>query len=446
MDPAPHQSNDKRNLSTWLDSLQQESWQLELLISGFSIFLLLGGWSWLEGLEYDFILLFQGSDSYDIFGPLYYGGRVAYGTLIGCLLLHVMLRGLWIAAVGLRSVSGGIDYDKLRYSPYFRERLQRRMGTFDTYIEGLERYCSVFFSVAFLIFFCFFSIVSCLMILTLIQTTWLSLFGLEIYDVDFWETGIPGFLFAIACVLYFIDFVTLGLFKRLKLVSRPYYYIYRIMGWVTLARFYRPLYHNLIDDRFGRRLVLLLPLLVFGIISLTSLRPVKYTYLPGTLGDGQEWVLKDFYDDEATNITYRSWRLSLSSRFVKNNYVEVFVPYIPINDDDLIALVDSTLEVARYTGLILGGPVNIGTANNENADHTALLNAFSSLQQLYLNDSLVTVRPRFYQHTIRKQPGILYTIPVHELPVGEHSLRLDRRMYLKDTVAFSEGYSLYFYK
>ncbi|CAH1001421.1 hypothetical protein LEM8419_02324 [Neolewinella maritima] len=30
-------------LKSWLDKLQQESWQLELLISGFVIFLLIGG-------------------------------------------------------------------------------------------------------------------------------------------------------------------------------------------------------------------------------------------------------------------------------------------------------------------------------------------------------------------------------------------------------------------
>jgi hypothetical protein len=33
----------KESLKTWLDGIQQDSWQLELLISGFVIFLLIGG-------------------------------------------------------------------------------------------------------------------------------------------------------------------------------------------------------------------------------------------------------------------------------------------------------------------------------------------------------------------------------------------------------------------
>ncbi|MEM6770873.1 MAG: hypothetical protein AAF597_09840 [Bacteroidota bacterium] len=440
------EKKENSGLAQWLDSIQQESWQLELLISGFSIFLLLGGWGWLEDLEYDFILLVQGNDGYDLLGPIYYGGRVAYGTLTGCLLLHVMLRGLWIAAVGLRSVSGGIEYDKLRYSTYFRDRLHRRMGTFDQYIEGLEKYCSVFFSVAFLIFFCFLSIVSCLMTFTLIQTTWLSFFGLKVQDVDFLETGVLGFIFLFICLLYLVDFVSLGLLKRTRWLSKPYYFLYRFMGWVTLARFYRPLYHNLIDDRFGRKLVILLPIIVVGIIVLSSIQPVSYTYHPGNLGNGEEWVYKEYYDDEATGTKNRAWRMSLTSRFARNNYVEVFVPYVPVNDDELLALIDSSMEVAQYTGIILEGGINAGNNINRDADNAALLKAFNGMYNLFLNDSLLNVSPRFYRHTTRKQPGLLYSIPVHELAVGEHQIRLDRRQYRYDTLAFNAGINVYFYK
>ena len=35
------EESQKNKLSKWLESLQQESWQLELIISGFAIFLML---------------------------------------------------------------------------------------------------------------------------------------------------------------------------------------------------------------------------------------------------------------------------------------------------------------------------------------------------------------------------------------------------------------------
>ena len=437
----------KSGLAKWLDDLQRESWQLELLISGFSIFLLLGGWDWVKGLEYDLVLLQQGSEVYFSLDPLYHTGRVAYATLTACLLLHVILRGVWIAAVGLRSVSGGINYDALRYQEHFKQKLQRRMGTFDEYIERLEKYCSVLFSVAFLILFSSMALATSLMLFVFVQDVIFSYYLNTSNGATAWISGIVGFLFLLICAVYFIDFLTLGIFKRNRWVSKPYYYLYRFMGWVTLARFYRPLYHNLIDDRFGRRLAIAIPFIILTVFLVTSLKPVNYAFMPGLLGDGEQWVYKEFYDDEANDSVARSWRPSLTSRFAQNNYVEVFVPYIPINDDSLLVLQDPSLQIARYTGVAFRGAISAGDYHNYEANYPALLAAFSRIHQLWINDSLITsVHPRFYQHTTRKQPGVLYSIPVHELPAGEHKLRLDRRQYRRDTVAYSKGSTIYIYK
>jgi len=112
----------KGKLSDWLDTIQQDSWQLELVISGFVVFLLIGGWEPVKELEYDLGLMRDTSANYWTFNFLYHVFRMAYATLLGCLLIHVIMRGLWIAAVGLRSVSGEIDYDELTCQPRFTDR------------------------------------------------------------------------------------------------------------------------------------------------------------------------------------------------------------------------------------------------------------------------------------------------------------------------------------
>lgn len=63
------------------------------------------------------------------------------------LIIHVILRGLWISAVGLRSVSGDIDFDHLKLAPRFDGFLRRKTGSFDAYIERLENLCSIVFSI-----------------------------------------------------------------------------------------------------------------------------------------------------------------------------------------------------------------------------------------------------------------------------------------------------------
>ncbi len=441
--------DNKKKLKNWLDSLQQESWQLELLISGFVIFLLIGGWQPLSNLEYEAMLLANTSSSFRTVIFVYYVLRTAYFSLLMCLLIHVVLRGLWIAAVGLRSVSGEIDYEALNYKARFTQRLKQRIGSFDEYINRLERFCSVAFTIAFLVLFCFLSLVSWSLVAIVLQRGFLLIVGGE------WQgTGILGgagtmsMIVIIFSFIYFIDFVSLGWLKKLRWVNRPYYYLYVFMGWVTLARFYRPLYYNLIDHRFGRRLALLLPFVIILILAGASIEQVKYAYFPAMTGDGKVWQDANNYDDEEGNDFNRAWRMTLSSKYASpNGWIEAFVPYIPVNDNPRLLLIDSTLDLSQYTGTKLNGAFTIGQRINPDADYERILNAFGKKNQLYINDSLYRhLTPLFHFHNQRKQPGISYMIPVHDLPPGRHELMLKTRIISGDTLRWSNGRTIYFYK
>ncbi|WP_296314407.1 hypothetical protein [Winogradskyella sp. UBA3174] len=87
-----------------LQKLQEERWQLELLISGFAIFALFSA--------YEPIVV--GIKGAQINGLMYKGIITMFACfiLIFNLLLHVLLRGLWIGTLGLHYVSGNLDYEK----------------------------------------------------------------------------------------------------------------------------------------------------------------------------------------------------------------------------------------------------------------------------------------------------------------------------------------------
>ena len=146
-----------------LDKLQQESWQLELLISGFAIFGLISALNPIKQKSYNAIVLemdFPIILAYDF--ALY-----SCYILIINLIIHVVLRGLWIGAIGLRYVSNEIDYDELKYNKRFTFYLKKRIGSFDNYIAKLENYCSILFAVTFLILF-YFITAFCLFIIFLL--------------------------------------------------------------------------------------------------------------------------------------------------------------------------------------------------------------------------------------------------------------------------------------
>ena len=208
----------KKSFVKWLEILQQESWQLELLISGFAIFLLAGAYDQLDSFEYQIYLLTTGS-SY--FGTLILPFQILLGAwyvLIINLILHVLLRGLWISTIGIRYVSGEIEFDILNFSPKFDRFLKKRIVSFDAYIEKLEQLCSIVFGFTFLIIFILIS-----MGLFVVGIVFLAL-TIDMIEGNFhngWlALVIPVLiLYLFGGLLYFIDFITLGWIKKRKSIS-----------------------------------------------------------------------------------------------------------------------------------------------------------------------------------------------------------------------------------
>ena len=114
-------SDNKSLFKEWLEKLQQESWQLELLISGFALYGIYEGKSVLDDLS-NYIDI----NTYQVFKVftqvLWFALSCGWFIFFINLLLHVILRGMWIGAIGLRYVSGAIDYEKLNYSEYYCKR------------------------------------------------------------------------------------------------------------------------------------------------------------------------------------------------------------------------------------------------------------------------------------------------------------------------------------
>ncbi|WP_116127578.1 hypothetical protein [Lewinella sp. IMCC34183] len=440
---------DRRHPNSWLDRLQQESWQLELILSGFAIFLLLAGYSSFYELDLPLGRKLLNNEAWRPVSIAYYVMRTGYLALIICLLVHLLLRGVWIAAIGLRSVSGDIDYGRLGYRPRYERFLMRRIGSFDSYLDRLERLCSVAFSLAFLIICCFFSLVAYTMACVVLQVLNSWLFG-EAWQ---WEGGIFGgggwlnLILLLVGLLFMIDFLSLGFFKRNRWTAGAFYPIYRLMGWVTLAALYRPLYHNLVDNRFGRRLARLLPLFILVALLSVSVRSEEAAYLPYFARDGKHVVEANNYDDTAYEPAEYLRRSSLASKYPDHGYLELFVPYLPRYHDPVIEALAPDLASSRYPGIKLRGAFTVGELYNPEADYSRTLAVLSRLHRVLL-DGTDTVRtaPRFHHHAGREQDGLLYVLPLHDLAVGEHTLTVETRYDPEDTTDYRGYGHIYFYK
>jgi len=328
---------DRALFREWLEKLQQESWQLELIISGFVLYGVYNSRGAITHLE-QYNSMINGNVFMESLETLFtIGWRIFFINL----LLHVILRSLWIGAIGLRYVSGEIDYEQLNYSDYFSKYLQKKVGDYDDFIEKLEKICSVLFSYTFLLFLFFVSalLFGILMILPILIGKWL---GMEITNavLFFVIIFVP---YCLGGLIVFADFVTLGGLRRVKdnNFSKFYMPIYWFYSTITLSFLYRPLLYNFIDDKYTRRLFFFSFPYIFLIATCNNYFSNEQTpYLPEMstmITDGQV-IHPKYYDDlyhrqylNASHAKLNEYnglpKVRLSHYHVVDKYISLFVKY-----------------------------------------------------------------------------------------------------------------------
>jgi len=436
------EKNKNKSFTKWLEILQQESWQLELLISGFAIFLLAESYEPVRNLNNQINLLLSGSAYYALLYIPYQVILGAWYVLIINLILHVLLRGLWISTIGLRYVSGDIDFNKLNISPKFDRFLRGKIVSFDLYIQQLEKLCSAVFGFTFLIIFI---LISGGLYVVGIFIMAMTMEGISMTFGDVWVLLVVPFLllYLLGGFIYFLDFITLGWIKRKKGIAGVYYPIYRFFSVITLSFIYRPIYYNLLDNKFGRNIVLFLIPYLIGFTLIASLNVNTYAFLPGNRQ--LQSISNDFYDD--TSEGRSSYSASISSKFVKNGFVQLFLPYVARNDDQVIEAICPDLKPAK-TGVFFFGN-NDPLRKDMNAD--LAIDCHAQRFKIYVNDTLINdLKYRFHEHPTRKNIGLLTVLDVGYLPRGEHAIKIDVKVFEsnkgKDTLFFRESAIMPFWK
>lgn len=240
-------------LAEWLEKIQQESWQLELLISGLALY---GVYSGIERVEdfYTFSKLNSSTPQLTFVlsfahALLFLGWRIFFYNL----LIHVILRGLWIASIGLRYVSDEIDFDELDYAPRYTTYLKEKIGSYDEFIERLEKLCSVIFAFTFLVFLLLIS----LSIFTFVFAA--PFLYKSNYSISELFIPLTMFVYLALGLVVAVDFITLGSIKKIRepWVIKVYTPIFKFYSYLTLSFLYRPILYNFLDQKYTKRFLLL---------------------------------------------------------------------------------------------------------------------------------------------------------------------------------------------
>lgn len=327
---------ERRNIfKKWLETLQQESWQLELLISGFALYGIFEAKVFLDDIVSYLRVHFYSNSVSGILGILVLLLRGSWLIFVINLTIHIVLRGLWIGAIGLRYVSEDINYEKLRFSPYFEKLYRRRYESFDDYIEDLERLCSVIFAYTFLLFFILVS--ACLFLVwPFLLPNWL--------DKD--SIGFVIIIYGLLGFMVFIDFILLNPIKKIKgkWFNRVYGIIFRFYSTITLSFIFRPILLNFLDNKFTKKLFLLsIPYGLIIIIILPLVSAKSHAYFPEY---GQDDITPRAYNAYAyneemyANLKEESYRskvryLILDKDTYESNVISYFIPMLETDEDYL---------------------------------------------------------------------------------------------------------------
>ena len=411
-----------------LDKLQQESWQLELLISGFSIF---GLFSSLPFINDYLAIATYDNRLVEMF--VWFAIKVCCWILIFNLLIHVVLRGLWIGALGLRYVSGDIDYDELNYTQKFTSFLQKKIGSFDKYIATLENYCSVLFAISFLLVFYFLACVAFLASILLVvffviepETRFEILNSIK--DV-FGAFLIIFILFGV--LLTFIDFITQGFLKKKRWLSKIYYPFYRFFSLISLSFLYRPLVYNFLDNKFGRKLsFVLIPVYLIILLFFTyEYKDSNYLSLERT--SSEYFASPKNYEDLMLEKNDFADIASIQSKVITDPFIKLFIVFTEKVEDRIFNFNPGLKPINDIRGLQSGIEFN--------SDHSEFVSlkkrdslrleyykTFNEVHTIYIDE--VALESDFLVSSNKhKKLGFETYLSTKNLKEGKHILKITRK-------------------
>ncbi|AUC83225.1 hypothetical protein [Lacinutrix sp. Bg11-31] len=410
-----------KTFKEWLDKLQQESWQLELIISGFSIYGLSQAY---YPLETSFnIAQNEGNVALSIALII---ALSACTILLFTLLIHVVLRGLWIGALGLRYVSGDIDYEKLNYKPKFDLYLRRKIGSFDKYISTLEDYCSILFAVSFLLIFYIISIFSCIGAIGIIVYFFIK--DHETKNTALYITGIVLITFLIlGMLLTFLDFITQGYLKKNKWLSKIYFPFYWVFSYLTLSFLYRPLVHNFLDNKMGKRISLILIPIYFLISTLGSLTFIRSNYL--TVSDASTSLIANVFNYDESIIEKDMFinDASIPSKIITTHYLPVFIEFDKKTEDVIFKFNENLKPENDIRGMNSNVFVSTKKQIQKQKRDALQVDYMKALSQIYSLkiDSLEYSNLDFvFTKHNNNQDGFETVLPLKKIADGKHVLRV----------------------
>jgi len=402
---------------SWLSSLENKSFEVELLVSGLAIYGALALEGFLIDLSGQWILSFNDNVLFllqFVFIYLFFAQKI----LLFCLIFHFVARILWIGMVGLNSVfPDGINGNNTNYPRHINDRILQDYPDSRAYTLKLDRLCSTIF--AFI----------CAAIIALIMIAfWLFvIIGIS----EMLRTFLPNeFVYALQIlflVLFYLLIMALGLLPSYG----PYVdsdfskkYGYRIMDGMTRGIylfFSEPISYIVYTIRTNiksKQGILLMLLLFVAIVvsSKTAIQSTKYydsSFFYSNSNPSE--VSKNNYEDQFEG--KYSYFPMIQSEIIKNDrHLKVFIPFL-VRERTSKEMICGKYELADS--------LNLDKVERRIHRERFDENCAKQYYQIFIDNGLVDkLELRKRKHFRNDQLGYQAIIPIDSLQSGHHLLKI----------------------
>ncbi len=394
----------------WLQALESQSWQAELIASGLAIFGSLSVGPYIDFFVENMVTMYN-DRVLTILNYVFLYIYAAHAIVVISFIFHLALRILWVAILGLSSVyPNGINLESDSYARHFLVSLKEEFPDISAYSMKLDDVCSVIFSILCSMFLVLISISVWLFFLII----FVELLSLILGDhVDYLMYG----LFAIMMIFSFLFYiVSTGPKKESDFAQKNAYRIGQIYGKVFYLIGYTPLNYmmyilrtNLKSKTFtiGMTLITLLSVIFSGPKIVGMMDLFNYQAFHRT-NDRPDKANSENY----LNTVKKSMLLKpvIQSELIKDNYLHLFLPEYK---RDILKLKE---QCAPYQTKDEGRLAKLKS-------RTACMN---NVYKVFVDDQPINnIQFQFKKHTHNGELGYESLFAIDTLSIGRHMLKIE---------------------
>jgi len=426
---TPQDTKPKEDLKEkkWLEDISQQSWNPELIISGFAIYATLSLPDLIHQIYNNYATNYQINDlaGNEIIPMLIAGILISICQLLSItFVIHFILRGFWVGYLGVLSVfPKGVDFEKVTtLGNYGKEKLKSKMKDLDTLAIQLDRASSIIFAIAIIIVLQFMGVGFMYLAFVIFYSILQNILGVAVYSKysNFIEIG--------AFAVMSIPVIALIILNRKSLRNHPKYGVWHYNLSTRFQKIVMPFFSTHIQSlaltfysRIPRWKTTLFSLLVgftfvfmmsFNMLQIKNagyLFSIHHFYTPKL---SEVSLSNSHYEDKRSTNTPRI--ATIPSDVITTPYIKLFIAYPKKMDKYLDSLYkkpkDTLSKKSKY--------------EHKRAFNRLNMTYLEDFYTIQLNDSIFAKKELMYYEFSNGEKGMMMYIPSKVCKQGKNQIKI----------------------